>query len=98
MKYDCDLIEAIYILQQKDSSLAERMWNRLVVDSVENTTNSMNIRPGLTVTGEIIDYIKENHNSYNKVTAIKAMREQTGWGLKDSKDAIDMMIAKGILH
>lgn len=97
MKYDRDLIATMYILQQSDVSLAERMWNRLVVEQEKNKS-SLFVSFGLTVTSDVIEYIKRNHSSSNKIAAIKAMREQTGWGLKDAKDAIDLMIAKNILH
>lgn len=100
MKYDSDLIETIYLLKQHDSALAERIWNRLTttVQSVAGQTIVSSVNVGyLHVPGNVVEYIQRNHNSYNKVAAIKAMREQTGWGLKDAKDAIDFMIAREIL-
>lgn len=98
MKYDKDLIETMYLLQQTNPALAERMWNRLVkVEQETQKMHDLNIGYGLTVPQHVVEYLQRHHNRDNKVSAIKAMREQTGWGLKDAKDAVDLMIARGIL-
>lgn len=102
MKYDSDLIETMYMLQQNNPALAERMWNRLVVQEKENHNNhnihDLQVGYGLCVPQHVVQYMQRNHSSDNKVMAIKAMREQTGWGLKDAKDAVDLMVARGILN
>lgn len=99
MKYDSDLIETMYLLQQNNPALAERMWNRLVMQEKEKTnSHDLQVGYGLAVPHHVVQFMQRNHNCDNKVSAIKALREQTGWGLKDAKDAVDLMIARGILN
>lgn len=104
MKYDKDLIETIYLLQQNDPQLAERMWNRLVGNvqlekqkQEDFTTKKINLGFGLDISQEVLNYMQRNHSAYNKVLAIKGMQEKTGWGLKAAKDAVDYMISQGWL-
>jgi ribosomal protein L7/L12 len=104
MKYDSDLIETIYILQKNNPALAARMWDRLTAPVAPATpvvapTKSGDVEAGyqLIVPEAVVLYLQRNHSSYNKVSAIKALREKTGWGLKDAKDAVDFMIYKSIL-
>lgn len=98
MKYDSDLIETMYLLQQSNPALAERMWNRLVTQEQEpQKMHDLNIGYGLSVPQHVVQFMQRNHSRDNKVMAIKALREQTGWGLKDAKDAVDLMIARGLL-
>lgn len=40
-------------------------------------------------------YYPNNTSGLNKVSMIKALRAATGWGLKESKDAIDDLVASG---
>lgn len=98
MKYDSDLIETMYLLQQTNPALAERMWNRLVKVEQETHTNDLQIGYGLSLPQHVVQYVQRHHNRDNKVAAIKAVREQTGWGLKDAKDAVDLMIERGLLY
>ena len=98
MKYDSDLIDAVYLLKQHDSQLAERIWNRLTketkADQVNEDTYSLGY--GRSISGELYRYMKINHNAVNKVAAIKDLREKTGWGLKEAKDAVDYIYSEGM--
>lgn len=99
MKYDSDLIEAIYVLQQKNPALAERMWNRLVKQEQDN--DDVHIGYGKVIPASLVKYLQQANvtsSTYHKVQAIKEVRNRTGWGLKESKDAIDFMVDRGILH
>ena len=97
MQYDRDLIQTIYILQQTDEALAARMWNRLMGQAPKTAVNDLYVSGHFVVPAHIVAFMKCHHNAINKVDAIRAMRVQTGWGLKEAKDAVDMMIAQGIL-
>lgn len=97
MKYDRDIITTIYMLQQTDETLANRMWNRLVEKEQQNTINDFYVSANFVVPADIVGFVKYASEAGNKVDAIRNLRMKTGWGLKDSKDAVDLMIAKGIL-
>lgn len=97
MKYDRDIIATIYLLQQTDEALASRMWNRFVETQQKNTVNDLHVTPNFIVPADVVAFVKYSSEAGNKVDAIRIMRMKTGWGLKESKDAVDMMLAKGIL-
>ena len=102
MKYDSDLITTMYVLQQHNTALAERMWNRFVKQD-EDTQNKSDVHLGYgkTVPGSLVQHLKSfnvGYSTYNKVQAIKEVRNHTGWGLKESKDAIDILVERGIIR
>lgn len=101
MKYDKDLIETMYLLQQSNPALAERMWDRLIQTEQNKKedlhTKKINVGFGLDISQEIFSFMQRNHRANNKVLAIRGMREKTGWGLKEAKDAVEQMIAYGWL-
>ena len=41
---------------------------------------------------KLADYIKANYDRNSMVRAIKYCREQTGWGLKESKEYVEKCI------
>lgn len=102
MKYDKDLIEAMYLLQQTNGALAERMWNRLVQQNKENQDlGDVHLGYGKSVPASLVTHLKSfnvGYSTYNKVQAIKEVRNRTGWGLKESKDAIDILVERGIIR
>lgn len=108
MKYDSDLIDTIYFIKQQDPALAERMWDRLTAVKEEQPSTSINFSKkynvgyGLEISEEVYNFMKRNHtevqyNAFNKVSAIKSLREKTGWGLKDAKDAVEFMMETDML-
>lgn len=97
MKYDRDLITTMYLLQQNDEALAARMWDRFVATNDKNVVTDFYVNYNYTVPAHIVEYVKNNSQPGNKVDAIRLMRMKTGWGLKESKDAVDLMLEKGIL-
>lgn len=99
MKYDSDLIETIYALQQNNPALAERMWNRLVKQ--EQDSGDVHVGYGKIVPESLVKYIKQcnvTSSTYHKIQAIKEVRNRTGWGLKEAKDAVEFMIERGIVR
>lgn len=98
MKYDSDLIEATYLIQKSNPELAKRIWDRLIPKvEIATNKNDLYVGFGLVVPEHIVKYIQREYCQYDKIIAIKAMREQTGWGLKNAKDAIELMINSGLL-
>lgn len=108
MKYDKDLIDTVYLLGQTNPELAERMWDRLVnpvVESVSTATSFNSFEDSKVYVGDnnyiprsVMLYMKNNHGNINKVAAIKALREKTGWGLREAKYAVDFMLDNGIMN
>lgn len=102
MKYDSDLIEAMYVLQKNNSALAERMWNRLVKqEKSHENIGDVHISFGKIIYANVVQSLRSynvSYNTYNKVQAIKELRNRTGWGLKEAKDAIEFMVDRGIIQ
>lgn len=68
------------------------------VAKTEGYTFTYGLVCGDYIDGDIITEIKHTYaGGERKVAAIKNLRELTGWGLREAKEAVEILAAEGII-
>jgi ribosomal protein L7/L12 len=90
-------VDAELALRDQAAETVARLYGH-EIDREQTAARNVALLRGVNVT-RLPEFVREQaRNGENYIRTIKAVREQTGWGLKDTKDFCDVIRAGVGVH